>query len=165
VGRPVAYYIYPGHPSDIGGSLLRERIPAEDIIHLYDVERVSQTRGVTWFHAVMMQLRMLEGYIEAELVAARTGAAKMGWLEHVDAETYEDPNPDRKYTFDASPGTIETLPPGMKFVSWNPITPLALSRISSLLCSGKSRPGSASRTTLSRPTWSASITLRCGPDS
>jgi len=122
-GRPVAYYIYPGHPSDIGGSLLRERIPAEDIIHLYDVERVSQTRGVTWFHAVMMQLRMLEGYIEAELVAARTGAAKMGWLEHVDAETYEDPNPDRKYTFDASPGTIETLPPGMKFVSWNPDHP------------------------------------------
>jgi lambda family phage portal protein len=122
-GRPLAYYVNPGHPSDIGGSLLRERVPADQIIHLFDAERISQTRGVTWFHAVMMQLRMLEGYIEAELVAARTGAAKMGWLEHVDAEGYEDPNPDRKYTFDASPGTIETLPPGMKFVSWNPDHP------------------------------------------
>lgn len=122
-GRPLAYYINPGHPSDMGGSLLRERIPADDIIHLYDVERVSQTRGVTWFHAVMMQLRMLEGYIEAELVAARTGAAKMGWLEHTDPEGYEEPNPDKKYTFDASPGTIETLPPGMKFTAWNPDHP------------------------------------------
>lgn len=122
-GRPVAYYINPGHPSDIGGSLERIRVPADEIIHLYDVERVSQTRGVTWFHAVMLQLRMLEGYIEAELVAARTGAAKMGWLEYTDPSAFEEPNPDKKYTFEASPGTIETLPPGMKFTAWNPDHP------------------------------------------
>jgi lambda family phage portal protein len=122
-GRPIAYWINPGHPSDLGGSLIRERIPAEDIVHLYDVERVSQTRGITWFHAVMLQLRMLEGYIEAELVAARTGAAKMGWLEYSDAAAYEEPNPDQKLTFEATPGTIETLPPGLTFKEWNPDHP------------------------------------------
>lgn len=122
-GRPVAYWINPGHPSDIGGSLLRERIPAEEIIHLYDVERVSQTRGVTWFHPVMLQLRMLEGYVEAELVAARTGAAKMGWLQYTDPSGYEEPNPDKKYTIEANPGTIETLPPGLEFKEWNPDHP------------------------------------------
>jgi lambda family phage portal protein len=122
-GRPLAYWINPGHPSDLGGSLDRVRIPAEDIVHLYDVERVSQTRGVTWFHAVMLQLRMLEGYVEAELVAARTGAAKMGWLQYTDPSAYEEPNPDQKFTFEASPGTIETLPPGMEFKEWNPDHP------------------------------------------
>lgn len=122
-GRPVAYWINPGHPSDLGGSLMRQRIPAEEIIHLYDFDRVSQTRGVTWFHAVMMQLRMLDGYIEAELVAARTGAAKMGWIEYTDAAAYEEPDPDKKFTFEANPGTIETLPPGMKFTAWNPDHP------------------------------------------
>lgn len=122
-GRPLAYWINPGHPSDLGGSLMRERIPAEEIVHLYDVERVSQTRGVTWFHAVMLQLRMLEGYIEAELVAARTGAAKMGWLEYTDPSAYDDPNPDRKFVLEANPGTIETLPPGMKFTAWDPDHP------------------------------------------
>jgi lambda family phage portal protein len=123
-GRPVAYWINPGHPSDLGGSLQRERIPADEIIHLYDPERVSQTRGVTWFHPVMLQLRMLEGYIEAELVAARTGAAKMGWLEYSDPAAYEEPNPDApKYVLEANPGTIETLPPGMKFTAWNPDHP------------------------------------------
>jgi lambda family phage portal protein len=122
-GKPLAYWITPGHPSDLGGSLLRERIPAEEIIHLYDVARVSQTRGVTWFHPVMLQLRMLEGYIEAELVAARTGAAKMGWLEYTDAAAYEEPNPDKKFTFEAAPGTIETLPPGLSFKEWNPSHP------------------------------------------
>lgn len=122
-GRPLAYWINPGHPSDLGGSLMRERIPAEDIVHLYDIERVSQTRGVTWFHAVMLQLRMLEGYIEAELVAARTGAAKMGWLEYTDAAAYEEPNPDKKIVLEANPGTIETLPPGLTFKEWNPDHP------------------------------------------
>lgn len=123
-GRPVAYWINPGHPSDLGGSLQRERIPADQIIHLFDPERVSQTRGVTWFHPVMMQLRMLEGYIEAELVAARTGAAKMGWLEYSDPAAYEEPNPDApKLILEANPGTIETLPPGMKFTAWNPDHP------------------------------------------
>jgi lambda family phage portal protein len=121
--RPLAYWLNPGHPSDLGGSLQRERVPADEIIHLYDPERVSQTRGVTWFHPVMLQLRMLEGYIEAELVAARTGAAKMGWLEHTDAGAYEEPDPDHKYVLEANPGTIETLPPGMKFTEWSPDHP------------------------------------------
>jgi lambda family phage portal protein len=122
-GRPVAYWISPGHPSDLGGSLVRERIPAEDMIHLYDPERVSQTRGVTWFHPVMLQLRMLEGYIEAELVAARTGAAKMGFFEYTDPSAYEEPNPDKKFTLEANPGTFETLPPGLKFSPWVPEHP------------------------------------------
>ena len=122
-GRPLAYWINPGHPSDLGGSLMRQRIPADEILHIYDPERVSQTRGVTWFHPVMLQLRMLEGYIEAELVAARTGAAKMGWLEYSDAAAYEAPNQDQKFVLDANPGTIETLPPGMKFTAWDPDHP------------------------------------------
>jgi capsid protein len=62
-GRPVAYYVNPYHPSDQGGSLARERIPAEFITHLYDPARVNQTRGVTWFHPVMLAMRILEGYI------------------------------------------------------------------------------------------------------
>ena len=118
-GRPVAYYVSPYHPSDFGGSLERERIPAEFITHLYDPLRVNQTRGVTWFHAVMLAMRILEGYIEAELVAARTGASKMGFLKYTDAADYEAPDPKTtKITFNAAPGTVEMLPPGMEFVEW-----------------------------------------------
>jgi lambda family phage portal protein len=126
-GKPVAYWVNPKPPSEYGGSLNRERIPAEQIVHLYDPSRVNQTRGVTWFHAVMAQLKMLGGYIEAELVAARTGAAKMGWLRYTDPSAYETPNADAQkagyYTLEANPGMIETLPPGMEFVAWNPDHP------------------------------------------
>ena len=118
-GRPVAFYVNPGHPSEVGGSLIRERIPAEYISHVYDPSRVNQTRGVTWFHAVMLAMRILEGYIEAELVAARTGAAKMGFLKYTDAADYDAPDPTKtKIRFEASPGTVEMLPPGMEFVEW-----------------------------------------------
>ncbi len=122
-GRPVAYHVNEKHPSDLGGSLLRTRIPADQILHLYDPDRVNQTRGVTWFHPCMMELRMLGGYVEAELVAARTGAAKMGFLETTDPSSFVEPNPDAKYKIDAQPGVIEQLPPGMKFTSWSPDHP------------------------------------------
>jgi lambda family phage portal protein len=122
-GAPVAYHVNKRHPSDWGGSLIRERIEAKYISHIFDPARINQTRGVTWFHAVMLQLRMLEGYIEAELVAARTGAAKMGWLKITDPSAFDAPNPDAKYRFDANPGTIETLPPGYDFQEWNPDHP------------------------------------------
>ena len=44
-------------------------------------KRPGQSRGVTWFAPVMVSIRMLEGYQEAELVAARAGASKMGFFE------------------------------------------------------------------------------------
>lgn len=120
---PVAYHINLKHPSDLGGSLLRERIPAEQMIHFYDPERVNQTRGITAFHPCMVELRMLGGYVEAELVAARISAAKMGFLEQTDASGYVEPNGDAKYQFEAQPGVVEQLPPGMKFTAWSPDHP------------------------------------------
>jgi lambda family phage portal protein len=62
-------------------------------------------------------------HVEAELVAARTGAAKMGFLKNTDASSYETPNPDAKYRIDAQPGVIEQLPPGMEFQEWSPDHP------------------------------------------
>jgi lambda family phage portal protein len=126
-GRPVAYHVNRKHPSDLGGSLLRERIPAEYIIHLFDPDRVNQTRGITWFHPCMVEMRMLGGYVEAELVAARVGAAKIGFLEHNDPESYVPPNPEAertgRYVIEANPGVIEELPPGVAFKEWNPDHP------------------------------------------
>lgn len=123
--RPVAYHFWDRHPDDLNTTLprKRERIPADEIYHLYDPDRVNQTRGVTWFKAVMRSLKMLAGYVEAELVAARTASAKMGWLSYKDASAFDPPEPGAVQTMDAEPGTVETLPPGMEFVPWSPEHP------------------------------------------
>jgi len=122
-GRPVAYWVNPGHPSDFGGSLLRERIEADQIVHLLDPYRPNQTRGLTWFHPVMMPLKMLNGYMEAELVAARTGAAKMAVLECTDASAYEQPDSEEPFRMEANPGMIEAIPPGYKLTNFTPDHP------------------------------------------
>ncbi len=122
-GRPMAYHITPGHPSDIGGSFDRQRVPASEILHIYAPWRVNQTRGVTWFHPVMLQMRMLEGYTEAELVAARTGAAKMGFFTYSDPSAFDAPDPTKKLAMEANPGVFETLPPGMDFKEYRPEHP------------------------------------------
>jgi len=122
-GRPVAYHVNPAHPSDLGGSLLRERIPAQYIVHLYDQDRVSQTRGIPWMSNSMLELRMLGGYFEAELVAARVGAAKMGFFKYTDPAAFEARNEDAHYKVEAEPGTFDELPPGLELQQWNPDHP------------------------------------------
>lgn len=122
--KPVAYWIFSAHPSETGASSYeRVRVPAEDIIHLKRPRRVNQTRGVTWLHSSMSDMQMLKGYVEAELVAARTGAAKMGFFTQ-DPATYV-PAEDKPLsgTLDAAPGTMEFLAPGVDFKEWDPKHP------------------------------------------
>lgn len=122
--RPVAYHLRTRHPGDTmwtgadpGG---RTRVPAADIIHLYRVERPEQTRGLPWLVASMQRLKMLDGYAEAELVAARTGAAKMGFFTKETPEGWDGSiDEDGELSMDASPGTIEELPQGVDFKSWD----------------------------------------------
>lgn len=125
-GAPLAYHVWNRHPADhFRDSLVRRRIPATEIIHHYVPLRVNQSRGVTWFAPILLDSKMLGGYREAELVAARTAAAKMGFITRSESNSdFVPPGPeDARQTMDASPGTIETLSWGEKFEAWDPSHP------------------------------------------
>lgn len=128
-GRPVAYWLWTKHPGDYWPQttgLRRERIPADDIIHIFQTIRPKQTRGIPWAHAAMIRLNMLGGYEEAELVAARLGASKMGFFERAeDGQSYEGDSQDAEGNLitHAEPGTFEALPNGVKLAEWNPNHP------------------------------------------
>lgn len=124
-GAPVAYWFWDRHPTDLLmiSARKRIRIMADEIIHIYRPDRANQTRGVTWLNSIMMPTKMLDGYVEAEVVAARTGAAKMGFFQWKDATDFEPPQQGEKLTMEASPGSFEQLPPGMEFKEWNPEHP------------------------------------------
>jgi lambda family phage portal protein len=119
----VAYHLLGRHPGDHdfhSPRTQRIRVDAADIIHLFLTERVDQTRGLPWLVASMQGLRMLDGYAEAELVAARTGAAKMGFLTKKTPEGWDgEIDGDGNLSMDASPGTIEELPAGVEFKEWS----------------------------------------------
>ncbi len=129
-GRPVAYWFHSG--ADVrkfGVSMVsrgRLRIPAEQIIHSYRRRRPNQTRGVPDLAPIMMDAKMLDGLLEAEIVAARTAASKMGFLERKmeDVEGYSpDPENDDPTEMEAEPGAITELDPGLHFESWDPQHP------------------------------------------
>jgi len=91
-GRPVAYYLFPGHPSE--GYKARNsatRVPADQVVHLYKVRRPGQTRGVTDLAPGMLPSKMLDGLLEAEIVATRTAATKMGFFVREEGATLNDP--------------------------------------------------------------------------
>ncbi|MGQ5718857.1 phage portal protein [Pseudochrobactrum asaccharolyticum] len=52
IERPAAYWIYDHHPKDWQGtgqqSLIPKRVPAEDVLHVYMPERLSDSRGYPW---------------------------------------------------------------------------------------------------------------------
>ncbi|NDV20831.1 phage portal protein [Pseudodesulfovibrio sp. JC047] len=126
-GRPVAYYVLTNHPGDYHYSTgqRHERIPAEEIIHLFLMERVGQTRGIPWLLTSAQRMRMLAGYEEAELVAARTSASKMGFFIETGGDEYDgdDEDGDGNLVSEVSPGQFERLPAGVTFEGFDPQHP------------------------------------------
>jgi len=122
---PVAYWFWDRHPTDMYAGSPRKhiRVPAEEVLHIYRPDRVNQSRGVTWLNSIMMPTKMLDGYVEAEVVAARIGAAKMGFFQFKDGSDYEPPKEGERLSIEAQPGQFEQLPPGMEFKEWNPAHP------------------------------------------
>lgn len=126
--RPTAYWCWPTHPGDFQFSTFQPssfiRIPAEDMIHLYVVDRWPQSRGVPWFHAAMKRLNNMAGYEESEIIAARGSAAIMGFVTSPDPGTADDVQ-DGKAVDDMEPGQIRHLHPGEEFTGFNPARPNA----------------------------------------
>jgi lambda family phage portal protein len=127
-GRPVAYFIRTIHPGELrftaDQTVKLERVPAADIIHLRKVDRWPQTRGEPWLHAVVRKLNDMDGYSEAEIIAARSAASYMGMIETPDLDNpIGEPQTDGTQQMELSPGLIERLGPGEKFNAFMPNRP------------------------------------------
>jgi len=135
-GRRVAYHLHD--PGGYAGQIRRpEVVPARDMIHILSPRRVNQTRGLTWLAPSMYALRQLGAYTNAELVAARMGASKMGFYyrdngdefggvdpEPADASTEaEDGTPEGTYREEVEPGIFSKLQDGWKFQEFDPQHP------------------------------------------
>jgi lambda family phage portal protein len=128
-GRVVQYHVKKDYPSLFSaGAAPRYEIPASEMIHMFRPKRVKQPRGITWLGPTMIALRMLEGYEEAELIAARIAAAKMGFFQSQRADVtseFSNKTADAKAAIrmEANPGTMEQLPIGWEFKEWDPQHP------------------------------------------
>jgi len=78
-GAPVAYHLFSEHPGGLGpmgrSARASARVPAERVAHVFAPKRASQTRGMSWLAAVIMEMHDFDEYQDAERIAARLTAA------------------------------------------------------------------------------------------
>ena len=127
--RVVAYYkkndnTFPGAPGTY------ERIPADEVYHIFHVRFPGQVRGYPAATGAILDLNMAEGYKETSLVGARAAAAQMGIWEP-DGTAPGKINPNSKTDDDAppetdmSPGKILRGKRGWKFKEFTPTQPVS----------------------------------------
>lgn len=126
--RPIAYHILERHPDPVLSQARpnrRVRIPADEIIHSFVTIRPEQVRGIPWMHAAMLSLNDVGGYREAAIIAARVGAAKMGFWKSEDGEGGPSDGVDSagNLVTEAEAGTFEQIPEGVSLETWDPTYP------------------------------------------
>ncbi len=123
-GRPAAYHLLTNLENEASAGARYERIEADNIIHAFMGERPEQIRGATWMASAMSRLNMLGAYEEAELVAARIGASKMGFYTSEAGDSFIGEEDDQGYLIDAAePGQFAQLPAGTNFTTFDPTHP------------------------------------------
>lgn len=132
LGKPVAYWIYPQHPSAPYSVVNQQpiRIEAANIVHLFRRDRVGQTRGVTWFAPVMSWLRDLGVYVDNEMTASAVASCfgvaikTAGTFPGLGAAGDEDSSDTNGSPFEfLEPGMVVRLDPGDSIESINPGRP------------------------------------------
>lgn len=74
-GRRAAYWLYDEHPGGLGYAIPQsKRVPADDVIHVYRVDRPGQARGVPWGAPVVATSWDLHDYEDAELMRQKIAA-------------------------------------------------------------------------------------------
>lgn len=116
-GAPVAYHVSkvdPGELLSVTRAQLK-RIPADRMLHLKNVHRIRQVRGVTVFASVLNRFDDLKDYEESERIAAKIAASMAAYIRKGAPDLY-DPQahadaPQRAMKF--RPGMVfDDLQPG-----------------------------------------------------
>lgn len=87
-GQRVAYWLFPQHPGEVvtvnwsRTNLASTRVPADEVLHIFDVTttRPGQVRGVPHLAPVMLAMRDLDDWEDAELVRKKTEACLAAFI-------------------------------------------------------------------------------------
>lgn len=117
-GRRVAYHLWESHPGGYDKdffvpSLKTNRVLAKDIFHIYRMDRPGQARGVPWLSPVIIRLKDLDDYEDAQLVRQKIAACFTAFVRDIGADmTDQDETCGDDLGDKIEPALIEHLPPG-----------------------------------------------------
>lgn len=133
IGRRAFYWLFDRHPGSVasfgtgagGFNPISKRIPAADVLHVYDQERAGQVRGVSWFASVDVRLHDFHEFSDATLMKAKIAACMAAFVtDPGDGSTSLAQNGTDRTTNQPTdtfePGMILNLPPGKSVTVANP---------------------------------------------
>lgn len=137
--RASFYHMYRNHPGEFflmqvnqGSTPDTVKIPAGDIIHLHDVKRPNEIRGIPLLSQALIKLSDLDRYMDAELVRKKAAALIGGFIkEPADGNNASNPfiteesggegDKSKDVHIEAiEPGSFPVLPPGYDVSFSNP---------------------------------------------
>lgn len=119
--KPVAYWIQRKSP-DGYVTLESERVPADQIIHLWTKKHSDQIRGISELAVAIKRIKDTGDYLEAETVAARIAACFSIFIKKILPNTGlgRPTDKDGKQLRKIVPGMIHELRPGEEIQTANP---------------------------------------------
>ena len=122
-GQRESYWLYNYHPGGVymlnpRGGILSQPVPAAQVMHTYCILRPGQVRGVPWLAPVMLALRDLDDYRDAERMRKKTEACLAGIVTRPEGSGglpigAKSTDPKTGNTLERMyPGMIEYLKPG-----------------------------------------------------
>lgn len=142
-GEPLAYHIRKSHPGDLFGLNFAaggwERIPARmpfgrmRVLHVFEKERIGQSRASPLVTAVMRQFKMLDQYEREELRTAvihsliaafmETPLDQAAFTEMLGASDTDYQAAVAEWNVQLKGGSVIPLPPGTKMSPFTPTRP------------------------------------------
>jgi len=127
IGQRVAYWLFSKHPGgeEAAISAISRRIPAEEILHVYDQERAGQHRGISWFASVDVRLHEFDEFEDATLMKQKIAACMAAFVTDLDGSgaALGEGGTDAasgQLTDTFEPGMIMNLPVGKSVTIANP---------------------------------------------
>jgi lambda family phage portal protein len=114
-GKRVGYWLFDHHPNDVItiGRAVSKLVPAEDVIHVYEVLRPSQQLGVPFGVSAFLRVRDMDEYNDAQVVRQKIAACyTVNITSNGGADTIADTQTKREELERIEPGMINVLNAG-----------------------------------------------------
>lgn len=113
-GQRAAYWMFDKHPGDNMpiGNILSKRIPASEVMHIYEVLRPGQVLGIPHGTAAYLRLKNLDQFEDAQLTRQMIAACFSVFIKKNDPDDESASRGPDAVSERLSPGIIEYLEPG-----------------------------------------------------
>lgn len=122
----VAYHVLrepPGSPLG-AASFEAQRLPAADVLHIFDQQFPGQVRGLSWLAPVALRIMERDELGDAMLVQQKVAAALTGFVRDLDGTGggFGGTRQGDTLNLEITPGAVRMLPPGAD-IEWTPVNP------------------------------------------